>query len=67
MMAMYEIDHIDASELMRVEAESAAKAKYKNYLNWREAFNTGMCTFMVYLSGVNYCRKVKGEANDGQH
>lgn len=62
MMPMYEIDHIDASKPMRVEAESVAKAKYKNYLKWRDAFNTGSFTFAVYLSGVNYCRKVKKEA-----
>lgn len=60
-MPTYEICHIDASELMLVEADTAAKARYKNYLDWREAFNATPAkeAFMVYLKGIGFCRKAK--------
>lgn len=63
-MATFEIFHDDADRPMLVEAETAPKAKYKNYLQWSEAFNYGNGTFRVYLSGVSYCRKVKKEAHN---
>ena len=56
-MAMYEIAHIDAAETMIVEAQSASKAKYKNYLSWSDAFNTD--DFKEYIEGLIYCKKIK--------
>ena len=56
-MAMYEIAHMDAFETFVVEAESASKAKYKNFLAWSDAFNTD--NFKEYLDGLIYCKKIK--------
>ena len=56
-MAMYEIVHMDAAETMIVDAESASKAKYKNYLSWSGAFNTD--DFKEYIEGLIYCKKIK--------
>ena len=59
-MALYEITHTDAYETMLVEAESASKAKYKNYLEWSDAFNTD--DFKGYIKGLIYCKKIKQPA-----
>ena len=59
-MAMYEIAHMDAYETMVVEAESASKAKYKNFLDWSDAFNTD--NFKEYLDNLIYCKKIKQPA-----
>ena len=56
-MAMYEIAHVDADETMIVEAESASKARYKNYLAWSDAFNAN--DFKGYIEGLIYCKKIK--------
>lgn len=53
----FEIVHVDADHPMIVEAETRSKAKYKNYLDWSDAF----CTqdFKAYLEGLISCKKVK--------
>lgn len=63
-MATYEIIHDDADCPMLVEAETAAKAKYKNYLNWSEVFYMTKNKFRAYLSGLVTCRKVKEAPNE---
>ena len=54
---LFEIVHIDADHPMIVDAETKSKAKYKNYLDWSDAF----CVkgFRDYLDGLISCRKVK--------
>lgn len=59
-MAKYEIAHTDAEEAMIVEAETPSKAKYKNYLEWSDAF--GVNDFNGYLEGLIYCKKIKQPA-----
>lgn len=58
---MYIINHVDSDEIMEVEAENASKAKYKNYLGWREAFSPYRYLFTDYLKGLRSCKKAKGE------
>ena len=56
-MARDEVSHLDAADTMNVEAQSASKAKYKNYLSWSDAFNTD--DFKEYIEGLIYCKKIK--------
>lgn len=53
----FEIVHVDADHPMIVEAETKGKAKYKNYLDWSDAFCIN--GFKDYLEGLISCRKVK--------
>lgn len=62
-MAVYELSHVDASEPMRVDAESASKAKYKNFLSWKDAFGVhGKHAFLDYLQGLQGCKRCKEDA-----
>lgn len=55
---MFEIVHVDSDyKPMRIEADSRNKAKYKNFLDWSDAFNCN--SFKEYLMGLISCRKVK--------
>ena len=54
---LFEIDHLDAHELMRVEAESRGKAVYKNFLAWSDAFCNR--SFHEYLGGLKSCRHIR--------
>ena len=62
-MPTYEIDHIDADCKMLVEADTAAKARYKNFRGWREAFGRNTDDFKNYVHGIKSCRKVKGDSD----
>ena len=59
---LFEIRHMDADGVMEVEADTRSEAKYKNYLDWSDAFNTR--DFKHYLAGLISCKKKKdGDGN----
>lgn len=58
-MNEYKIRHCDSDVEMYVEAETAAKAKYKNYADWSEVFSG---TFKDYLDGLESCKKSVDES-----
>lgn len=63
-MATYSIYHADADYSMRIDADSAGKAKYKNFLDWREALGGDLPArqaFRTYLRGIESCKKMKFE------
>lgn len=52
-MKQFEIKHLDGNnETFIVEAETMGKAKFKNYIDWREAFGG---TFGEYLQRLISC------------
>lgn len=61
-MKKYEISHIDGDgKTFLIEAETAGKAKMKDYRAWNDACGG---TFKDYLEGLIYCRRVKANNHE---